>query len=572
MVDHRSLVALMRSCSRGLPSGRELTGCLPLTSIGFDVSVVRDLRPPSAPAAPWCCRDPLALLDARRWPADRAQPGVDPRRTVPSLVARAGTPCASGCRGCALILAGGEALPPATSTASLGSAPDRSTATARPRTTVYSTSTAAADARRARGAHRPADDRTTGVHVLDRAAEPVPVGRARRALPRRRGAGARLPRPPGADRRALRARSVRGRPGRAPLPHRRPRPLAAGRQARVPRPRRPPGEDARLPHRAGRDRGGARPPSGGARGGGGRRATTAAGAAAGGLRRRRRRRAATAGGAARLAHCARACRSTWCRRPSSPCGAAADAQRQGRSPGPARAGASAAPELEAAYAAPRSELERDHRRGLAARCSAVERSASTTTSSTSAATRCCWPASTPGCARCSAATSRWSSCSSIRPSARWRRRSRRRRRRARPRGAPAGGRRRGRPARLERGPRRDRHRRHGRPVPRRRGRRRSSGDNLRGGVESIHFFTDEELLAAGVDPALLGEPRLRQGRGSSADDRPVRRRVLRPTPARGRADRPAAAAVPGVRLGGAGARRLRPGGRPGRSACTPARA
>ena len=30
--------------------------------------------------------------------------------------------------------------------------------------------------------------------------------------------------------------------------------------------------------------------------------------------------------------------------------------------------------------------------------------------------------------------------------------------------------------------------------------------NLRDGVESITFFSDEELLAAGVDPALLASP------------------------------------------------------------------
>ncbi|HEX8291632.1 MAG TPA: beta-ketoacyl synthase N-terminal-like domain-containing protein, partial [Pyrinomonadaceae bacterium] len=30
--------------------------------------------------------------------------------------------------------------------------------------------------------------------------------------------------------------------------------------------------------------------------------------------------------------------------------------------------------------------------------------------------------------------------------------------------------------------------------------------NLRGGVESVSFFTDEELLADGVDPARLGDP------------------------------------------------------------------
>ena len=52
--------------------------------------------------------------------------------------------------------------------------------------------------------------------------EPVPVGRAGRALPRRRRARARLPRPAGADGGALRARSVRHEAGGAALPDRRP--------------------------------------------------------------------------------------------------------------------------------------------------------------------------------------------------------------------------------------------------------------------------------------------------------------------------------------------------------------
>ena len=41
--------------------------------------------------------------------------------------------------------------------------------------------------------------------------------------------------------------------------------------------------------------------------------------------------------------------------------------------------------------------------------------------------------------------------------------------------------------------------------------------NLRGGVESIHFFSDEELLAAGVDPALLKRPDYVKARGVLED-------------------------------------------------------
>ncbi len=122
------------------------------------------------------------------------------------------------------------------------------------------------------GADRAADLRQPRLRArpLARAA----AGRLRRgALRGRRRRGARLPRPSGADRRALRAGSVLGGPaglrGRRPaLPHGRSRAVAAGRDARLPRPARLPGQGARLPRRA---RGGgerAAPPSGGARGGG----------------------------------------------------------------------------------------------------------------------------------------------------------------------------------------------------------------------------------------------------------------------------------------------------------------
>ena len=73
---------------------------------------------------------------------------------------------------------------------------------------------------------------TPRIHVLDRDRRPVPVGRAGRAATSAASAWRRgYLRPPGADRRALRARSVRRRAGRAPLPHRRPGAPAAGRRA-----------------------------------------------------------------------------------------------------------------------------------------------------------------------------------------------------------------------------------------------------------------------------------------------------------------------------------------------------
>ena len=75
----------------------------------------------------------------------------------------------------------------------------------------------------------------TQLYVLDAAPAAGARGRARRALHRRRRPRPRLPGPAGADRRALRARPVRRRAGRAAVPHRRPGALARRRRARVPR-------------------------------------------------------------------------------------------------------------------------------------------------------------------------------------------------------------------------------------------------------------------------------------------------------------------------------------------------
>ena len=64
--------------------------------------------------------------------------------------------------------------------------------------------------------------------------------------------------------------------------------------------------------------------------------------------------------------------------------------------------------------------------------------------------------------------------------------------------------------------------------------------NLCGGVESITFYSREELAAAGVDPALLDDPRYVRASGALRDVRGVRRGLLRLQPARGGADGPAA--------------------------------
>ena len=122
-------------------------------------------------------------------------------------------------------------------------------------------------------ADRPAPARCAGPRGRPAAAPRPPRG-ARRALFRRRVPGARLPAPPGPDRREARGRPLRLRaapPSRrgTPLPHRRPGLLAPGRGTRVPGTHRPPGQGPRFPDRARRDR--SRPPasSRGARGRGG---------------------------------------------------------------------------------------------------------------------------------------------------------------------------------------------------------------------------------------------------------------------------------------------------------------
>ena len=95
-------------------------------------------------------------------------------------------------------------------------------------------------------------------HALLRA-RPTAAGRprrhCRRALHRRRRAGARLPESPRSDGRAVHPRPVRDTRGRPTLPDRRPGPMAARRHARMPGAGRSPGQDPRVSRRARRDRG-----------------------------------------------------------------------------------------------------------------------------------------------------------------------------------------------------------------------------------------------------------------------------------------------------------------------------
>ena len=236
--------------------------------------------------------------------------------------------------------------------------------------------------------------------------------------------------------------------------------------------------------------------------------------------------------------------------------------------------------------APGSELERASAAICGARCSAGRRSASTTSSSISAAPRCTGASihsrlqHAPRGARSACST-----CSAIRPSPAGRA-PRKVRRRAR---WPAGSAR-GRAAIAQREARRaqrrapadrpvtetscatndlghaHRHRRHGRPLSRRARRSRRSGAICATAARRcVRYSRDDINRAIGraitaARPSSAAGPRGNCVGAASASmtSTTFDAAFFGFTPARGRADRSAAAAVPGVRVGGAGGRRLRP--------------
>lgn len=95
--------------------------------------------------------------------------------------------------------------------------------------------------------------RDVRIHVVDDGFRLLPRGAAGEVCIAGCRARARLLRPAGHDRGAVRRRPVRRARGED-VPHRRPGPVAHRRDARIPRPRGRPGEDPRLPGRTGRDR------------------------------------------------------------------------------------------------------------------------------------------------------------------------------------------------------------------------------------------------------------------------------------------------------------------------------
>ena len=244
--------------------------------------------------------------------------------------------------------------------------------------------------------------------------------------------------------------------------------------------------------------------------------------AAGRLRRARRRAGAPAAAELRALPRASGCPSYMV-----PVGlraarrAAADAQRQGRPQGAAARRSRGRAREPRRRAAARRELERAHRRRSGARCCGVDevgrRRQLLRPRRPLAAAR---PGAARGCAERSAASCRWSTSSATRRSPRSPRYLARR--------AGGGGRAAGAAAPAA-AARRERRRSPSSAWPAASRAPRDVDElwrNLRDGVESIRFFTDEELRAAGVDPAAARATRATsRPRGVLDGRRPVRRRA-----------------------------------------------
>ena len=265
--------------------------------------------------------------------------------------------------------------------------------------------------RRRHGADRPAARPTAAPTSSTATWRPHAAGRAGGAAARRRRPGPRLPRPPGADRRALRARPLRRRVrggGRLYRTGDLVRWRAGGALEFLGR------VDDQVKIRGfriepGEVRGGAaRAARGGGSGGAGarrRRRPAASWSPTWWRRRARRRRTPPSCRRCCASGCRGGCRSTCCPPPwwcSTRCRSTPTARstatpcRRRTCPPPPRRG----------YVAPRTPVEGKLARDLGASCSTSSGSASTTTSSPSAATRCSPPGWSRGCARRSASRCR----------------------------------------------------------------------------------------------------------------------------------------------------------------------
>ena len=83
-------------------------------------------------------------------------------------------------------------------------------------------------------------------------------------------------------------------------------------------------------------------------------------------------------------------------------------------------------------------------------------------------------------------------------------------------------------------------------------------ENLAAGIESVTFFGREELLAAGVDPAQLDDPAYVPARAALDGAELFDAELFGYSPREAEILDPQHRLLPGVRLGGPGARRLRP--------------
>ena len=538
-------------------------------------ALLRHRRPGAVPAAArrraaWCwpSRDEAARRRAAARRCSSAR-GVTVMQATPGHLAAAARGRLAGRAGPARSLCGGEALPRDLADRLLAPRAARcGTSTARPRPRSGRPSAAVEPGGGGAGRRSAGRSPTPRSTCSTRALQPVPVGVPGELLHRRRRPGARLPRPAGPDGRAVRPRSVRRRAGRAPLPHRRPRALP-GRTAtleflgRIDHQVKMRGfrielgeiEAALAPHPAVREARGR-----GARGRAGRPAAGRPTSCRAGEPARRRRRAARAS-------CARRCPSTWC--PSAfvvlPSAAAARptarwTARRCRRPRPS--GRSSRPPF--ARAAHGAGASRSPASG--ARCCGVERVGHPRQllrprrplAAAGAGARTA--AREPAAARSASLVELFQLPDGRAP---WPRHLR-----PEPEAGTAAS-----PDALRARVRRGSRPRAARTIaivgmagrfPGAARRRASSGATCATASSRSPSSPTRSCSPPASTPTLLARPRLRAAprrarRASSCFDAGF----FGFTPARGRAHRPAAAAVPGVRLGGAGGRRLRPGALPG---------